>query len=418
MLTILLADDDNSLRQMLGRVLEKQGHRTLEVPNGEIAIETFRNNSVDMVILDVDMGEGLTGFEVCKKMREDPYGASIPIIFLTGMGREEDLVRGFQEGADDFIRKPFSLPEFLARVNAQIERLKRQSHRASQVGEQQFRIGSVIEGMTKDKYKITSRLSNGGMGVVFRGYRLSDNFRVAIKTINSTFLANYKDIQRFLREANATVQAHHPNLASGIEVVRTNESCFFVMEYIQGESLASMLDREGHISQAKALDIITQITRGIEYLHKLGLVHRDVKPGNILVTPTGQGVLVDMGLTKSANTQSDLTTEGVILGTPYYLSPEQAMGETLDIRSDIYSLGATFYHAVTGNVPFRGSSTIAIINARFIISPEAPHLRDPEVSPDVSKVISKMMARHLAERYQSPNELLEDLEKLRIGKGL
>lgn len=412
MLTILLADDDNSLRQMIARVLERQGHRVVETNSGEMALQTFQANPVDLVILDVDMGPGLNGFEVCKKLRQDPYGASIPIIFLTGMAEEEHLILGFEQGADDYVRKPFSLPEFLARLNAQIERLRRQSQTRQQMGEQQFRIGMTIEGGNQESYKITSRLSSGGMGVIFRGYRLRDSVEVAIKTINSSFLANHKDIQRFLREANATLQIRHPNLASGIEVVRTPQYCYFVMEYIKGESLSSILDRENHVSQRRALDIVIQIARGLEYLHGLSLVHRDVKPGNILVTPEGRAVLVDMGLAKRVDTEANLTTEGVILGTPYYLSPEQAMGENLDIRSDIYSLGATFYHAVTGSVPFRGSSTIAIINARFIVDPEAPHLRVADVSTEISHVINKMMARSLAERYQTPTLLLEDLLKL------
>jgi serine/threonine-protein kinase len=416
MLTILLADDDNALRQMLARVLERQGHLVVETNNGEAALQAFQSNQVDLVVLDVDMGPGLNGFEVCKKLRQDPYGASIPIIFLTGMAEEEHLILGFEQGADDYVRKPFSLPEFIARLNAQIERLRRQSQTRQQMGDQQFRIGTTIEGGNKEFYKITSRLSSGGMGVIFRGYRVRDNLNVAIKTINSSFLSNHKDIQRFLREANATLQIRHPNLASGIEVVRTPQYCYFVMEFIQGESLSSLLDRENHIAQERALDIVIQIARGLEYLHSLSLVHRDVKPGNILVTPEERAVLVDMGLAKRVDTQANLTTEGVILGTPYYLSPEQAMGENLDIRSDIYSLGATFYHAVTGSVPFRGSSTIAIINARFIIDPESPHLRVPEVSLGISQTINKMMARSLTERYQTPASLLEDLQKLACKK--
>jgi serine/threonine-protein kinase len=185
------------------------------------------------------------------------------------------------------------------------------------------------------------------------------------------------------------------------------------MEFVEGESLSKIIERERHVAPKRALDIAIQIAQGLEYLDRLGLVHRDVKPGNILVTPTNQAILVDMGLAKMVSHQADLTTEGVVLGTPYYLSPEQAMGDRVDIRSDIYSLGATFYHAVTGSAPFQGSSTIAIINARFILTPESPHVRVPEVPPDVSRVIAKMMSRHLPERYQTPAELLADLGSLR-----
>lgn len=411
MAVILIADDEKNLRQMLRRILEAQGHHIIEAENGEEALVMFCAHGPDMAILDVNMGEGMNGFETCGRLREDPYGMSIPILFLTGMGKEEDMLQGFQQGADDYIRKPFNVTELLARVTAQLARLKRQSGRFAQLGEQQFRVGTIIQG-NQDRYKISSRISCGGMGVIFRGYRLSDHLQVAIKTLNSTFLEDRKDIQRFLREAEATVRINHPNLASGLEVVRTQSHCFFVMKYVEGRSLAQLLDERDHLPQEEALKIVIQIATGLQHLHELGLVHRDVKPGNILVTEQGKAVLVDMGLTKPTRAEADLTTEGVILGTPYYLSPEQAMGENLDIRSDIYSLGATFYHAVTGTVPFRGSSTIAIINARFMRDPEMPSLYVPEIAGEISAIIAKMMYRSPVQRYQNPTELLRDLERV------
>ena len=412
MYTILIVDDDDSLRQMIRKVLENMGNKVVEASNGEAALKVFKTITPDMAILDVNMGHGMNGFQVCKSIRQDPFGVSIPIIFLTGMDNEDSLLHGFQQGADDYIRKPFNLIEFSARVNAQLSRLKRQTSRISLLGERQFKIGSEIKGEGEEKYIISSRLSSGGMGVIFRGYRVSDELQVVIKTLNSNFLGNYKDIQRFLREADSTIRLRHPNIAEGLEVVRTADHCFFVMKYVEGESLASMIEQEGYIEEKRAIKIVKQVARGLSHFNKFSLVHRDIKPGNILVTPDDTAILVDLGLTKSANTHADLTTEGVILGTPYYLSPEQALGDALDIRSDIYSLGATFYHAVTGSVPFHGSSTIAIINARFIGNPESVRDRRPNISSDVSKVISKMMSRNVAERYQTPDELIDILNNI------
>ena len=314
------------------------------------------------------------------------------------------------EGADDFIKKPFSFPEFTARINAQFSRVKRQTTRLAQLGERQFKIGSFINGGNNQKYKITARLATGGMGVIFRGIRISDQMEVVIKTLNSNFLENYKDIQRFLREAEATIRLRHPHIAEGLEVVRTANHCFYVMKYVDGESLANMIEREGHIHPERVLRIIRQIATGLDQFHQFSLVHRDIKPGNILISHNDHAVLVDMGLTKSENSQPDLTTEGVILGTPYYLSPEQALGEMVDIRSDIYSLGATFYHAVTGGVPFHGASTIAIINARFISEIESPRRRAPEISEEIAQIVTRMMARNPAERFQTPGELIETID--------
>lgn len=413
MYTILIADDDDKLRQLVRRILELDGHKIIECSSGAAAIEAFKITTPDLAILDINMGVGANGYEVCKYIRGDSFGASIPVIFLTGMNKEEDLIQGFQEGADDYIKKPFSLPEFKARVKAQLERLKRQTRTITQLGDKQFKIGSEIEG-EKDNYIISSRLSSGGMGVIFRGSRLSDKLEVVIKTLNSSFVDNYKDIQRFLREANITISSSHPNVAQGIEIVRTAEHCFYVMRYVQGESLDIKLEKEKYIHIKDCLNIIKQITTGLQHLHSLSLIHRDIKPGNILVDSNNTAILVDMGLTKTANSQPDLTTEGVILGTPYYLSPEQAMGEILDIRSDIYSLGATFYHCATGNVPFRGSSTLAIINARFLGEPISPKETIPEIPDEVSHIISKMMARNPKNRYQTPTDLLQALERIHI----
>ncbi|HPY74646.1 MAG: protein kinase [Planctomycetes bacterium] len=411
MYTILIVDDEERLRKMVRRLLESQGHKVMEAATGEEAIQIFRNSTPDMAVLDVNLGPGMSGFEVCRNIRKDPYGVSIPIIFLTGEDSETDLLQGFQEGADDYIRKPFSLPEFIARVTSQLTRIKRQSTRITKMGECQFKPGTQIEGESGEKYQILFRMTSGGMGVIFRGFRLSDYLQVVIKTLNSSFLENYKDIQRFLREANATINLKHPNIAEGLEVVRSPDYCFFVMKYVEGDSLASILEERQFIPAQEALHIVRQIAEGLEVFYENNLVHRDIKPGNILVH-NNRAVLVDMGLTKPANSEPDLTTEGVILGTPYYLSPEQALGEPLDIRSDIYSLGATFYHAVTGLVPFRGSSTIAIINARFIQDPDAPIHLAPELTPEVSALIQKMMARYPRERYQNPKETIEAIDAI------
>ncbi len=414
MYTILVVDDDENLSQMIRCLLERQGHRVIEARDGEAAVKVFKATAPDMALLDINIGKGINGFDVCKAIRQDPYGVSIPIIFITGMSSEEDLIQGFQEGADDYIRKPFNIPEFNARVNAQIARIKRQTLRITKLGDRQFKPGHLIEGENGEKYQIISRLSSGGMGVIFKGCRMSDNLAVVIKTLNSSFLDNYKDIQRFLREADSTISLKHPNIAEGIEVVRNTDYCFFVMKYVEGDSLAVILDKQQYINQKLALHVVKQITYGLSHFHRYSLVHRDIKPGNILVDSNHHAVLVDMGLTKTANSQPDLTTEGVILGTPYYLSPEQALGELLDIRSDIYSLGATFYHAVTGMVPFRGSSTIAIINARFLNAPESPKELVPEISESISAVIAKMMSRYPRDRYQNPTELLKALDQINL----
>ncbi len=406
--TILVVDDEEPFRLMLRQLLERYNYRVIEAGDGNGALKVFRTTVPDMVILDMNM-PGMSGLEICKMFRQDPYGGSIPIIFLSGCGGVDDIVKGIEGGANDYIRKPFEINELLARIKMQLS--WRPAFDAKRWGNGQFRPGTVIEGDIGEQYKIESLLATGGMGVIFLGHRVSDNTKVVIKTLNSSFLNDYKDIQRFLQEANITISLKHPNIAQGLEVVRKPDYCFFVMKFVEGNSLATLLEKNGRISQDFALHIIQQIAAGISHLNSYGLVHRDIKPGNILVDESNNAVLVDLGLAKDSK-QPDLTTEGVILGTPYYLSPEQAMGQNLDIRSDIYSLGATFYHAITGMVPFQGSTTIAIINARFLRDPVQPQDLVTEISPQISAIINKMLAHKIEDRFQSPEELLDVLTKV------
>lgn len=414
MYSILIVDDEPGFRHMIRKFLEMEGFHVIEASDGAGAIKVFQTTTPDMVILDVHM-QGMDGFDTCRKLREDAYGASIPILFLSGMTGEEDKVRGLLEGGDDYICKPFNPKEFLARIKTNIRRIQNSKSFRDWL-EHKFDPGSILQGSNGQQYRIESRLSSGGMGVIFYGVRISDNLPVVIKTLNSSFLDNYKDIQRFLREAQTTISLNHPNIVSGLDVVSSEKSCFFVMRFVSGKSLALILDENGRISQQLALHIAKQITRGIIHMNQHGVVHRDIKPGNILIDPNWNAVLVDLGLAKAQhnNKKPDLTTEGVILGTPYYLSPEQATGDNLDIRSDIYSLGATLYHCITGMVPFRGSTTIAIINSRFLNDPLPAQDVIPEIHPDFSRVISKMMAKSLTNRYQTPEELLVDLENLQL----
>ncbi len=229
MQTILIVDDDPSFRLMLRQILEREKYHVIEANSGEGALKVFRTTVPDMAILDVHM-QGMNGFAVCKMLRNDPYGGSIPIIFLSGMIGDDDVIHGLQEGADDYILKPFNVKQFTARIQAHLARAKRNSRIPTAI-EKQFHPGVIIDGHGGEKYKIESRLASGGMGVIFMGERLSDHLRVVIKTLNSSFLNNYKDIQRFLREANATISLKHPHIAEGIEVVRGESYCFFVMSF-------------------------------------------------------------------------------------------------------------------------------------------------------------------------------------------
>ena len=271
-------------------------------------------------------------------------------------------------------------------------------------------------------YEILEKLGQGGMGAVFKARQTSLDRTVAIKILPPRAARNRSFIQRFISEARTVAKLNHKNIIAGIDVGDQDGLYYFVMEYVEGESLDHIIEREGVIEESRALDIMTQMARALEHAARHGLVHRDVKPQNILVTPGGQAKLCDLGL---ARTMDELggsqagsgETRGTLLGTPHYLSPEQAKGERdLDIRSDLYSLGASFYHMLTGHTPFEGGSPMVLMTKHLTEDPESPRRLNPDVSKAASELCLALMEKDKEDRPQSPKELLEELERVRSGK--
>jgi serine/threonine protein kinase len=188
------------------------------------------------------------------------------------------------------------------------------------------------------------------------------------------------------------------------------------MEHVEGDSIADMIETQGALEERFALQIAAQMARALQHAHKHGLVHRDVKPQNILVTRNNLAKLCDLGLAKMQNEATGDPT-GVPVGTPHYLSPEQARGEAdVDIRSDIYSLGATLYHMLTGSTPFDGQSPMVLMTKHLTEEPPLPKRRNPAISKGASDLVLRMMSKDKEDRHQTPGELLEDLERVLAGK--
>jgi serine/threonine protein kinase len=189
------------------------------------------------------------------------------------------------------------------------------------------------------------------------------------------------------------------------------------MEFVEGETVADMITRKGAIPEGRAVEIILQVARALEHADRNNLVHRDIKPQNIIVTPKGIAKLCDLGLAKTEDSEAHITRMGVSLGTPHYISPEQAKGSVdVDIRSDIYSLGATLYHMVVGEVPFVGSSPMVVMTKHLSTALPFPSDKNRAVSVNLSRVICKAMEKSPEDRYQTPEEMMGDLE--RVSEGL
>jgi serine/threonine protein kinase/Flp pilus assembly protein TadD len=257
-------------------------------------------------------------------------------------------------------------------------------------------------------YTIERKIGEGGMGAVYLSRQLSLNRSVAIKILDKD-LANDKNfVQRFFREAQTSaLLQNHPHIIKAIDVGESQGHHYFVMEYLEGETIGELL-KQGSFSEKESLKIVLAIAKALNYAHQHKMIHRDIKPDNIMLTSTLEVKLLDFGLAKKIE-KTDLTQSGVTLGTPYYISPEQISTHRVDIRSDIYSLGATLFHLITGKVPFDGTSPLAIMIKRIKEPVPDPRKFNPKISEFCANLIFKMMASEKEKRFQTPQELIEVL---------
>ena len=267
-------------------------------------------------------------------------------------------------------------------------------------------------------YKILGRLGAGAMAVVYKARQLSLNRIVAIKVLPKRFTENPEYVERFYKEGQAAGKLNHPNIVQAIDVGEAGGYHYFVMEYVEGKTIADDLSAGKVFDEREALEIIIQVAHALAHAHARVLIHRDVKPKNIMIGKDGTVKLADMGLAReTTDIEAAQTEAGKAYGTPYYISPEQIRGKVdIDGRADIYGLGATFYHMVTGRVPFMAEDSVEVMRK---------HLKEPLVPPDhinttlsagVSEVIEIMMAKRRENRYKNVEELLMDLEALRNGQ--
>jgi serine/threonine-protein kinase len=275
----------------------------------------------------------------------------------------------------------------------------------------------AFELRTLGEYRILRRLGEGGMGSVYLGYQEGAGRQVAIKILPDHLAANQASVDRFYREAKSGALLNHPNIVRNLAVGqdRATGLHYLVLEYVDGPSAHALLDRFGRLSVADAVHIVLDIARALEHAHSRSVVHRDIKPDNILLTLTGVAKLADLGLAKRTDETSHLTAARQGFGTPYYMPYEQAMNaRSADGRSDIYALGATLYHLLTGDVPFPGSTHIEIVDKKSLgFFPPAGSV-NPGVPAALDRILERMLARDPGDRYQTASELIVDLERANL----
>jgi serine/threonine protein kinase len=257
-------------------------------------------------------------------------------------------------------------------------------------------------------YRVTRELGQGGMGRVFEGLS-PQGATVAIKTMllaeGLSPRTRWETVERFQREARAARSLIHPDIVQVLDIGADQDTFFIVMEYLDGESLRELLDRAGRLEVGRAVEMVTSACEALAYAHDQGIVHRDIKPENIMVLREGAVKLTDFGLA-SIVTEKSVTQTGTVMGTFFYMSPEQVRGEKLDARSDIFSLGATFYEMVAGRRPFSGETPAVILNK--ILKEDPPPVVG--LPPHVSRVLSRCLRKQPDYRFRNAREIIAGLK--------
>ena len=269
-----------------------------------------------------------------------------------------------------------------------------------------------MEPTTIGRYELVSELGRGAMGVVYKATDPILGRSVAIKTINMALerdgIENYE--ARFYQEARAAGGLSHPNIVTIYDVGKNGDIAYMAMEFVEGVELRDLLSSGRPMPVAQAISVAAQVAEGLAYAHERGIVHRDIKPPNIMVTPGGSVKIADFGIARMRASES-LTQTGMMLGSPKYMSPEHVLGKRADQRGDIFSLGIILYEMLTGSAPFGGENVTALMYQIVNLTPPAPSLRNRDVPELLDYVVAKMLAKSLEERYQSATELASDLRE-------
>ena len=525
---VLIIEDDATLLRGLQDNFESRGYRVRTATDGEAGLDAAIASRPDLILLDIMLPK-MNGFEVCCSIREREL--DMPIIMLTAKGQEEDIIRGLNLGADDYVTKPFNVRELFARVNAFLRRrpnaesdvfrfgdceldvashkLFRQSREVALTAKE-FRLleyfversgraltrqdimssvwgssvivtarsvdrcvttlrakiepdprhptyihtirdigyrfeipdaasedstdafsdrkkeGTLAESDTDltcggrlGRYEIQSELGRGGMAVVFQARDVRLDRDVAIKVLHPSSARDVDLRVRFEREAKAIAALSHPNIRAIYDVSREGGKHFAVMELLEGETLRDRLGR-GQLEWNPAVEIAMAVCQGLAAAHDKGIVHRDIKPGNILLTNDGNVKILDFGLALLVAGGSDLshdadscrstkTSPGKLLGTVNYMSPEQVRGQVADARSDLFSLGAVLYEMLSGTPPFCRKTPADTMAA--ILHEDPPQLSSLEhgISNDLDAVIYQCLRKSLNDRFQSAADLRQAL---------
>lgn len=271
-----------------------------------------------------------------------------------------------------------------------------------------LKTGDVIGGC-----KIESLIGQGGMSRIYKATQETLDRTVAVKVLPPYLADDKKLMNRLIKEAKALARLEHPNIVQILDFGHERNQYYMIMQFVHGKTVSTLLAEYGRLPPAESARIIKETAKALDYAHRRDILHRDIKPGNIMVMPDDFVKLLDFGLTKSTHSTTDLTTEGMVIGTVHYMSPEQAAGVPLDNRSDLYSLGATWYEMLAGKPPFEGENPWAVLLKHQNEPPEEVRSHSRKVPRKLARIVMRLLEKRAEKRYQTAGELVAAIEKAR-----
>lgn len=407
MAKVLLVEDYEDIGMIVRDYLQASEHTVEFLMTASDARSRMASNRYDVIILDWDLPDG-SGLDLCREFRD--RGGMTPILMMTGRSALEEKETGLNAGADDYITKPFALRELTARLKAMLRRSTTYTAGLESGGEP--RAGMFVGG----KYRLEEQIGEGGMSVVWRATDMSMGRAVVIKLMRGYLAQDDRTMKRFEQECRVMAKINNPNVVMVFDAGTVDGKLpFLVMEYVRGISLRELLGRRSPLPAYQTLRILIQVCRGLQAAHEAGVIHRDLKPDNILIQDDlnrpDAVKIVDFGIALLTHGACErVTRDGMVVGTMEYISPEQLDDVQLDARADLYALGVVLYEMITGDLPFQASTPEAVM---------LKHLREVAPPPStvraaaacVDHIVAKALEKNREWRYTSASIIRADLEK-------
>jgi CheY-like chemotaxis protein/tRNA A-37 threonylcarbamoyl transferase component Bud32 len=417
---ILIADDHPQSVAAGRAALSADGYEVIAAKTVPEAARALGEMRPDLIVLDAALPGG-DAVAFCSSLS---LGSKrVPLLILAPPRCPEHLLARLRPFGVECLFKPFHADDLRQRVNALLAdrgplapQGKANSTETGPAGalreESAVRNSAGLSGTELGGCRLDHALGHGAMGTVYLGRHLLLDVPVAVKVFNASSAQwSEENLRRFIRGARAAAKVEHPNLAGLFNAGREGQFYFLVQRYIEGETLKARIETATRLDEASVVRLLRQIAAGLSAVHALGIIHRDVKPANIILATSGEAVLTDFGLARFAG-GPDISSESEMVGTPLYMSPEQCAGTAVDARSDLYSLGASGYHAATGRPPVIGDTPVDVVRGHMQETPPWPQDLAPSVSGELAEALMRLLAKSPGERYASAEELIRALEKI------